>query len=98
MTPRCGACSSPADEGQVLAASDSWHFDAFAGAAGGGGCPALSSMVAIELLERQIGLATTNSAVMSDAGLACCYRSRCSFVGFAGSYLRETVGSVLLAG
>ena len=94
-SPRSGAYSSPVGDGQVLAVHDSWHSDAFAGAAGGGKCPALALMaeitlVEIELLEWQSGLAMTSSAARSDAGLECCHRSRCSFVGFAGSYLRHS--------
>ena len=104
MTQRADACSSPADELQVLAASDSWRSDAFAGATGGVRCPALASMVVRTLvgigsLEWQFVLATTNSAARSDVGLGCCHRSRCSSVGFAGSYLlRGLMDLNLLAG
>jgi len=56
-------------------------------------------LVGIGLLERQFGLATTNSAARIDAVLACCHRSRCSFVGFGGNYLRRDLTRlVLLAG
>lgn len=104
MMLRCGACSPPADEGQVLAGSDSWRFDAFADAAGGGRCPAstlraVRLLVEIGLLEKKSGLATTSFAAMSDAVLACCHRSRCSSAVSAGNYLhRGIVGLVLLAG
>ena len=46
-------------------------------------------LVGIALLYWQSALAMTSSAARSDAGLACCHRSRRSFVGFAGSYLRH---------
>lgn len=38
-------------------------------------------------------LATTNSAATGDVGLGCCRRSRSSFVGFVGSFLRLLQGS-----
>lgn len=56
-------------------------------------------LVGIGSLEWQFVLATTNSAARSDVGLGCCHRSRCSSVGFAGSYLlRGLMDLNLLAG
>ena len=84
--------------------NDSWHSDAFAGASGDEKCPALTLMAArtlvvIVLPEWLSGLATTSSAARSGVVLECCHRSRCSFVGFAGSYLRrELMKLALFAG
>ena len=56
-------------------------------------------LAGIGLLEGNSGLAMTSSVARRDAALVCCRRSRCSFVGFAGSCLRLGLGSsVLLAG
>jgi len=88
----------------VLAASDSWRSDAFAGAtADEKKCPASASALrAVRMLVEigvRFGLATTSSAARSGAGLACCRRSRCSSVGFAGSCFRwGLMRLVLIAG
>ena len=100
----CDAYSSPADDEQVLAASDSWHSDAFAGATGEGKLLALASMAVrtlaeIESLESQPVSAMTSFVAMCDAGLARCHRSSCSSVDSAGNYLhQELMGSMSLAG
>jgi len=63
----------------VLAASDSWRSDAFAGAtADEKKCPASASALrAVRMLVEigvRFGLATTSSAARSGAGLGCCRR------------------------
>lgn len=58
----------------------------------------MAGLAVVEASESQFGSTTTSSAVLIDGFLGCCHLSRCSFVGFAGSFpglmdLMSLVGS-----